>query len=570
MKIIKLIYYTVREIFLLMLYLCISYNLSAQIKWRNDSIPFSEVAWNNMSTSYFADSADKMIALVTAIPYNGVDLISDNKELDLFFTSSYYRYQSNLTNHFQKLDTYDSGNVYFVTPGIFKSNADSFEYRILKDGDSVMKDWSNITQFADSNFQLNMFKKYCGFLGGYHTIWDHFVTVQLRRKNSSGNIAESSVYWKQIHPRIAGIYTSDDMNEFLRRLKNSYTTTEEQNKQKKWKEVYENEDDSLHHRPKTFVFRAGESSIIFYLNASIYWKEAIEYSLEKDGETIVNWKPNDYDNDFIWLHNLTHGDYVLKMRFSKQRHNVSSYPFQIEAYWYQTSLFYFALGCLTGLMIVFVTYFFINKRKLSSERGKREKLQLEQKTIHSQLNPHFTFNALSSIQSLMNQNKIEEANYYFTEFSSLLRDSLRNNEKEMLPLHIELQTLESYIKLEQLRFDFTYEIKVDKTINTSTVEVPSLLLQPLVENAIKHGVSQLQKQGKIIIEMIAEENNLIIKIMDNGKGFSLDKASSGFGLPLTKERISLINRSLKQQEIGLTINSHAAGTVITLQFTNWL
>lgn len=560
---------SISKIWLLLQFAVFSGNLQAQVKWRNDSIPFDDVAWDNMSTT-FIDNPDKMITLVTAIPYNGIDQIGDNKALDLYFTSSYYRYQSNLSNRFQKLDTYDSSNVYFLTPGIFKNNADSFEYRVLKDGDSVIKPWSRITQFADSNFQLNMFKKYCGFLGGYHTTWDHFITVQVRRKINHESIAESSVYWKQIHPRISAIYTSDDLNAFLRRLKSSYSTREEQNKQKKWKEVYETEDDSIHHRAKTLEFEAGESNIILYLNASVYWKEALEYSLIKDGKTIVDWKPNDYDNDFIWLRNLSHGNYSIKIRFSKQRHNISEYPFLIEPFWYETKLFHYILIVLIGGFIGLVVVFILNKRKLNRERRKTEQLRLEQRAVRSQLNPHFTFNALNSIQSLMNQNKIKEANDYFTQFSSLLRQSIKSSEREMLPFFVELQTLEHYIKLEQLRFPFQYKIIVDKTINTNAVEVPSLLIQPLVENAIKHGVSGLQKDGNITISIKANSTNMMISIRDNGNGFNTEKDNNGYGLRLTKERLLLLNQTLPEQPVVMTIDSGETGTTITLQFTNWL
>ena len=558
------------KVVLLLMLVFAANHVSAQIRWRNDSIPFNEVAWNNMSTSYFEDTADKMIALVTAIPYNGIDQAGDNKELDLYFTSSYYKYQSNLSNHFQKLDTYDSGSVYFVTPGVFKSNADSFEFRVLEDGEAVIKPWSPITQFADSNFQLNSFKKFCGFLGGYHTTWDHFITVQLRRKNNTKFVAESSVYWKQIHPRIASIYTSDDLNEFLNRLKNSYVTPGEQNKPKKWTEQYASKEDSINHRPKTFVFEPGESNIIFYLNASIYWKEALEYSLVKDGKTIVDWKPNDYDNNFIWLNNLEHGSYELKMRYSKQRHNASTYLFEIKPFWYQTKTFMALWIILGSLLLLFIIIFINNRRKLRLQKRKTETLQLEQKAVRSQLNPHFTFNAMSSIQSLMNQNKIEEANYYFAEFSSLLRDSMRNNEKEMLPLSIELQTAETYIKLEQLRFAFQYHISVAENINTSAVEVPALLLQPLIENAIKHGISSLHKEGIITLSIIAKEKDILITIQDNGKGFLPQEQTSGYGLLLTKERLKLINQNNNTQNIAMKIDSNTHGTTVLLTFKNWL
>src|SRR5438045_1639083 len=80
-----------KVVLLLMLVFAVNHT-SAQVRWRNDSVPFNQVAWNNMSTSYFEDKADKMIALVTAIPYNGIDQVGDNKELDMYFTSSYYKY----------------------------------------------------------------------------------------------------------------------------------------------------------------------------------------------------------------------------------------------------------------------------------------------------------------------------------------------------------------------------------------------------------------------------------------------------------------------------------------------
>ena len=558
------------KVALLIMFVFAVNHVSAQIKWRNDSIPFNQVEWNNMSTSYFEDGADKMIALVTAIPYNGIDQVGNNKELDMYFASSYYKYQSNLSNHFQKLDTYDSGNVYFVTPGIFKSNAAGFEYRVLEDGETEMKSWSPITQFADSNFQLNSFKKFCGFLGGYHTTWDHFVTVQLRRKNDTKFVAASSVYWKQIHPRIASIYTSGDLNEFLKRLKNSYTTPGEQNKQKKWTEQYASKDDSMHHRPKTFVFEAGESNIIFYLDASIYWKEALEYSLIKEGKTVVDWKPNDYDNNFIWLNNRAHGSYELKIRYSKQRHNTTTYLFAINPFWYQTKTFMLLWIILGSLLLLFIILFINSRGKLRSQKRKTETLQLEQRAVRSQLNPHFTFNAMSSIQSLMNQNKIEEANYYFAEFSTLLRDSMRNNEKEMLPLSIELQTAETYIKLEQLRFAFQYQISVGENINTSAVEMSALLLQPLIENAIKHGISSLHKKGIITLSIIAREKNMLITIQDNGKGFLPREQPGGYGLLLTKERLKLINLNDSAQNITLKIDSNTNGTTVLLTFKNWL
>jgi LytS/YehU family sensor histidine kinase len=187
------------------------------------------------------------------------------------------------------------------------------------------------------------------------------------------------------------------------------------------------------------------------------------------------------------------------------------------------------------------------------------------------LNPHFIFNALNSIQGLINKNELTSANLYLTEFSSLLRESLKNNDKELIPLNIELKTLETYIKLEQLRFYFNYSFQIDPNINTNTIDVPALLLQPLIENAIKHGISSLDKNGFISISIHQKEKNLVIEISDNGKGFVSSNKTNGFGLKLTNERIQLLNQSYKEQPIKMLIDSDASkGTVIHLVFENWL
>ena len=353
-------------------------------------------------------------------------------------------------------------------------------------------------------------------------------------------------------------------------MKSAYATPGEVDESNKFKEEYASKEDSLKHRSKTWIFNAGETNLIFYLDASIYWKGALEYSLIKNGKVIDDWKPNDYDNDFVWLRNLSNGSYELKMRYKMQRPNVSTFPFKIKPFWYQTNAFLAACIISGFLIMALIIFFIVNRRRLAVQKAKTEKLQLEQRAVRAQLNPHFVFNALSSIQSLMNQKKLDEANYYFTEFSSLLRDSMRYNEKEMLPLLIELQTTETYIKLEQLRFAFSYQIKVAPGIDTSAVEVPSLLLQPIIENAIKHGISKLRKEGEITVSVISKGKDMMITILDNGNGFSPTQQATGFGLKLTTERLKLINQDLAEQRIEMHISNAGDGTSVLFTFKNWL
>lgn len=223
------------------------------------------------------------------------------------------------------------------------------------------------------------------------------------------------------------------------------------------------------------------------------------------------------------------------------------------------------------LALVFMGYFIFNKRKLLKARQQKELVGLKLKSIQSQLNPHFMFNALSSIQNLMNKNDIEGANHYLGKFSGLTRTVLDSSDAEMISLEDELKILEDYIQMEQLRFGFSYELKTSENINTSNIEVPAMLLQPFVENAIKHGVSVLNKNGTIRILASRVQNDLILQVEDNGAGFSEESINGNSkGIKLVKERISLLNQSFGNQSVELKINSGENGTTVILKLKNWV
>lgn len=262
------------------------------------------------------------------------------------------------------------------------------------------------------------------------------------------------------------------------------------------------------------------------------------------------------------------------MRYKFQPENVNHYSIKIAPHWWQTNQFNFITGVLLSLLLIFLVFYSFKKReklKLQKKENERKQAQLELKAIYAQLNPHFIFNALNSIQGLINKNELSNANLYLTEFSSLLRESLKNNDKEFIPLNTELKTMETYIRLEQLRFHFNYNIQLDPNINVNAVEVPVLLIQPLIENAIKHGVSALDKNCFININVQQEHKNLLIEIRDNGKGFDTSASTKGYGLKLTNERIQLLNQTYKGQPVHLDINSKLHnGTIVHLLFENWL
>jgi hypothetical protein len=198
--------------------------------------------------------------------------------------------------------------------------------------------------------------------------------------------------------------------------------------------------------------------------------------------------------------------------------------------------------------------------RMKRQREAAQKTNLELQTIQSQLNPHFVFNALGSVQGLINKNEIEKADTYLTDFSKLLRNSLNNSGKDMVPLSVELHALDSYIRLEQLRFNFRYQLHVDDRIDTNSVEIPSFLIQPVIENAIKHGISALGERGLLTLNFVRMEQDLIVEVIDNGEGFNCENVSEGKGLGLTRERIKLLSK--QKNKIFMEIMNPESGTTL--------
>lgn len=408
------------------------------------------------------------------------------------------------------------------------------------------------------------------YLGGYKTTWNNYLIVEIKEVKTDVIAAKEIVYWQQIKPELLTVYTGDDLNLFLKRLKKYYNWELSSDEKARWA-IQDNELDSLTLLPKKLSFAAQNDQLIFYLKANIFERSALEYQLIKDHQVLVPWQSNEFDNNLIWLKQLTHGSYELSLRLAIQRHNVTQIPFSIRPFWWQTTQAQFAFAMAAALVLFASALLF--RQRLKLRKAKQEKLRIvnELQAIRSQLNPHFVFNALNSIQGLIHQKDLIAANYYLTTFSTLLRDSLHHHTKEFVPLSIELKTLERYIKLENLRFPFTYSIDLDADIHPDNVEIPYLLLQPLVENAIKHGISGRYQQGSLQLRLLKRENNLLILISDNGKGMTELHNINGFGLKLTRERLRLLNQSNPLQTVELAIEtSPQNGTSVKLTFNDWL
>ncbi|MBP0903207.1 sensor histidine kinase [Mariniflexile gromovii] len=232
-----------------------------------------------------------------------------------------------------------------------------------------------------------------------------------------------------------------------------------------------------------------------------------------------------------------------------------------------------------GVLLLFILGFCLFRWKIAltkkKEVTKRKFTEMQLKSIRSQMNPHFLFNALSAIQNLINKGDSERANHYLTEFSQLMRLTLDKSEKGLVPLYDEIESIKKYLELERLRFSFNYEIILDPQINTNEIEIPAMLIQPLVENAIVHGLKEKNGDKKLTIKFKTEKQNLICLIADNGIGIEASEAKKNthlkrepYGLKLAKDRIQLINENYntnaKVHITDISNNSDETGTLVEI------
>ena len=225
---------------------------------------------------------------------------------------------------------------------------------------------------------------------------------------------------------------------------------------------------------------------------------------------------------------------------------------------------------LIACLLIVALSGFIIYRNLSLKR-KNEKLEsqktqselqlkaseLEMQALRAQMNPHFIFNCLSSINRFILKSETEAASDYLTKFSRLIRMVLTNSNKPFINLEDELDMLRLYLDMERLRFkdSFDYSIRFTNSIDASNVFVPPLLLQPFAENAIWHGLMHKEGQGHIEIELSADKRILTCIISDNGIGrskASMFKSKSAekqksMGLKITTERLALLNKNTDEK-----------------------
>jgi tetratricopeptide (TPR) repeat protein len=206
-------------------------------------------------------------------------------------------------------------------------------------------------------------------------------------------------------------------------------------------------------------------------------------------------------------------------------------------------------------------------QQLESEKTKadlqQQATELEMQALRAQMNPHFIFNSLNSINKFILQNNKAMASEYLTKFSKLVRMILQNSQASLITLESELEALELYLDLEALRFEhhFDYKISVPKNLDIEVMKVPPLIIQPYAENAIWHGLMHKEEKGHLDIEVRQQNDQLFFKITDDGIGRKQSAALNSrsatkhksVGLKITAERIAMM-QSEKGNESAVTIN----------------
>ncbi len=260
----------------------------------------------------------------------------------------------------------------------------------------------------------------------------------------------------------------------------------------------------------------------------------------------------------ITFSNLPPGNYTFQLYAQNKfgvKSDVKSIEIEVKAPFYKTRWF-LVLLLLIGFGLIYLVSFssikYKHKKAESLNKVQRQIAELEQKALQAQMNPHFIFNSLNSIQQYLVTNNLENANKYLSIFSSLIRETLENSALSYISIDKEIQYLEKYLQLEQLRFGnkFSFQISRVSVSEFDDLQIPVMLIQPYVENAVRHGMRyRIDGKGLILIEFSLKDNVLHCFIRDNGPG---RKATMRLhskqhieyqskGMNLTEKRIALLN-----------------------------
>ncbi|MBE7171139.1 MAG: histidine kinase [Williamsia sp.] len=327
--------------------------------------------------------------------------------------------------------------------------------------------------------------------------------------------------------------------------------------------------------------------MISFSATEFFFPERLEYAYRLKG--IDNkWHCVNSSNRKISYSQLKPGTYVFCLMAQREGGNwqgkAVEYTISIVPAFWQTLLFKLLVGLAvaTGAYLLYrrrIT--FIRQQHVRQAAQEKALLELEARALRSQMNPHFIFNSLNSIKSLINKNQNEPAAVYLTTFSKLIRTLFQHSDKREISLYEELETCRLYTQLEKMRFgekvDFVFDI--EEGIDLKDIKVPALVLQPFIENAIWHGLIPREEGGKLAVTVSQHDGTVECTIDDNGVGRDVSaKYKTGLavyeskGISLTQSRLRLDKLMNNREDTLLIIDKKdekdcAAGTTVIIRFT---
>ena len=322
-------------------------------------------------------------------------------------------------------------------------------------------------------------------------------------------------------------------------------------------------------------YRPSNNYSLSYKNNNISF-EYVAISFKSGGDIVYHYKLAGLDTAWkttretnLIYQTLPSGAYKLQL-YAENKFGVKSKTYEVDfsintPFWKT----WWSYAIVLMSVILFISYMFTRRNKIIQQRlieksnFQKQFAALEQRALQAQMNPHFIFNCLNTIQQYILTNDKEKANQYLTGFASLIRQTLYISGKKSIKVSEEVGFLADYLEMEKMRFgdSFAYEICIDESLNMDFIEMPALLLQPYVENSLRHGIRYKEDgTGKVDISFSLKENILVCQIRDNGIGRSKAATYKNMqhieyqskGMSLTEKRIELLN-SINDNKISIEI-----------------
>lgn len=285
----------------------------------------------------------------------------------------------------------------------------------------------------------------------------------------------------------------------------------------------------------------------------------IDFSNQKNLTTSYRLLPfheqwSNINSNQLNLSNLSPDDYLLEIKVEtpEKYQIVKQIPITIVPRYWQKLWFQILTSVLAAFLIFYLVYKLIKRgQKKHSQKLLFEKhlVEVQLKALRSQMNPHFVFNSLTAIQYLINNNDFESSETYLLKFSKLVRQFFEQAKENEILISDELNLLASYLEIEKLRFKdkLNYQFQIDEKINVKSAKIPNLLLQPVVENAVNHGIFNKIENGTIKIKFLyTEDESIKIEIIDDGVGIKNTNEKNKNRVKSTnilKDRVYFLNQS---------------------------